>query len=116
MFGGPVAYMAMLDNPNARWTGWPAFVVMGLGTLMSLTALARDRRIWVKLLGGFNVALMGTFIYMFYFWAQIPPTPEFTSLTQAPDFTLVNHEGVEVSLKGKLAKGPVLLVFYRGFW
>ena len=34
----------------------------------------------------------------------------------APDFTLPNATGQEVSLKVLLARGPVVLSFYRGRW
>jgi hypothetical protein len=34
----------------------------------------------------------------------------------APDYTLPNAAGQPVSLKGLLAKGPVVLSFYRGRW
>ncbi len=35
---------------------------------------------------------------------------------KAPDFTLPNLRGEQVSLSGLLAKGPVVLAFYRGDW
>ena len=34
----------------------------------------------------------------------------------APDFTLPNATSQEVSLKVLLARGPVVLSFYRGRW
>ena len=34
----------------------------------------------------------------------------------APDFTLPDAAGRPVSLKGLLARGPVVLSFYRGRW
>ena len=34
----------------------------------------------------------------------------------APDFTLPNATGQEVSLKALRARGPVVLSFYRGRW
>ncbi len=34
----------------------------------------------------------------------------------APDFTLENTDGGNVSLSGLLLKGPVVLTFYRGKW
>jgi peroxiredoxin len=34
----------------------------------------------------------------------------------APDFTLPDHNGDEVSLSGLLRDGPVVLIFYRGEW
>jgi hypothetical protein len=35
---------------------------------------------------------------------------------QAPEFTLKNAQGREVSLSAKLSQGPVVLGFYRGRW
>ena len=35
---------------------------------------------------------------------------------KAPDFTLRSANGNMVSLSGSLARGPVVLVFYRGAW
>ncbi|HEU4726582.1 MAG TPA: hypothetical protein VFT22_01790 [Kofleriaceae bacterium] len=34
----------------------------------------------------------------------------------APPFALPAQDGAQVSLAGALAHGPVVLVFYRGFW
>jgi hypothetical protein len=34
----------------------------------------------------------------------------------APGFTLSDAAGQSVSLKGQLARGPVVLSFYRGRW
>ena len=34
----------------------------------------------------------------------------------APPFALRSQDGTEVSLAGALAQGPVVLVFYRGYW
>lgn len=34
----------------------------------------------------------------------------------APDFTLPSHDGSRVTLSSLLPAGPVVIVFYRGFW
>ena len=34
----------------------------------------------------------------------------------APSFTLQSHQGKEVSLDALAARGPVVVVFYRGHW
>lgn len=34
----------------------------------------------------------------------------------APDFTLEDQRGRKVALSDARAKGPVVLVFYRGYW
>ena len=36
--------------------------------------------------------------------------------TQAPPFALPAQDGQVVSLANALARGPVVLVFYRGYW
>ena len=35
---------------------------------------------------------------------------------KAPDFALPNGDGKTVSLADYTGRGPVVLVFYRGFW
>lgn len=35
---------------------------------------------------------------------------------EAPRFTLPASDGATVSLEGELAKGPVILTFFRGSW
>jgi len=35
---------------------------------------------------------------------------------RAPDFTLPDHAGKDVGLAELLARGPVVLTFYRGRW
>jgi cytochrome oxidase Cu insertion factor (SCO1/SenC/PrrC family) len=35
---------------------------------------------------------------------------------KAPDFTLMDQNGRKHTLSAALARGPVVLVFYRGYW
>jgi cytochrome oxidase Cu insertion factor (SCO1/SenC/PrrC family) len=35
---------------------------------------------------------------------------------KAPDFTLVDQNGRKHTLSTEVAKAPVVLVFYRGYW
>ncbi|UCG34546.1 MAG: redoxin domain-containing protein [Phycisphaerales bacterium] len=42
---------------------------------------------------------------------QAPP-----ARAAAPDFTLPDQNGNPVTLSSFRGRGPVLLVFYRGFW
>lgn len=34
----------------------------------------------------------------------------------APDFTLENQDGKQITLSDARGKNPVVLVFYRGYW
>jgi len=35
---------------------------------------------------------------------------------RAPDFSLPNPDGKSVTLKDYTSRGPVVLIFYRGYW
>ncbi len=48
--------------------------------------------------------------------AQQTPEHGLAVGTPAPEFTLPASEGRTVSLTALRASGPVLLVFYRGWW
>jgi len=48
--------------------------------------------------------------------AEFLPDPGLKVGERAPDFTLPNAYGKPVSLSAQLAKGPVVLSFYRGAW
>jgi cytochrome oxidase Cu insertion factor (SCO1/SenC/PrrC family) len=43
------------------------------------------------------------------------PQKEFVAGVQAPDFTLKDQDGHDLTLSA-LRGNPVLLVFYRGYW
>jgi len=48
--------------------------------------------------------------------AKSLPNPGIQVGQKAPDFSLKNASGEELSLQTELKKGPVVLVFYRGAW
>jgi len=43
-------------------------------------------------------------------------SPSLDTEARAPDCKLTNHDGSEVQLAPLLSRGPVLVVFYRGYW
>jgi hypothetical protein len=113
---GPFTYLYLLDQPLLRSTGLLAFGLMGAGVIVGLVALGRDRRLRIRLAGAVNVAILVVFGTFFFFIARLPDAAAFQRLTRAPDFTLPDHEGRPVSLAALRARGPVLLVVYRGHW
>lgn len=48
-------------------------------------------------------------------WSQNKPEGLFIN-SKAPDFRAMDQEGNEIRLKDVLKQGPVVLVFYRGYW
>ena len=116
VLGGGLSYVGLLDVPFLRSTGLLAFLVMGLGTALSVVALVKARRPWTWAVAGANVLMTVTFAYYFFVFAVLPEAQGLPRLTRAPDFAVVDHSGKTVRLHDALASGPVLLVFYRGHW
>ena len=52
VLSGPPAYLLLIDQPFMRSTGAPGFALIVAGTLVGVTAARRDRRAWVRTLGG----------------------------------------------------------------
>lgn len=47
---------------------------------------------------------------------QVTTAPSVADGETAPGFTLPAHDGTQVALASAVAHGPVVLVFYRGYW
>jgi cytochrome oxidase Cu insertion factor (SCO1/SenC/PrrC family) len=89
---------------------------MAAGSAAGVVAARRDTRAWIHGLGVLNVALLLGFVVALFVAFDLPQPAGVTELTLAPDFTLPDHRGQPVTLSEAWAQGPVLLVFYRGFW
>ena len=113
---GPVVYTALMGVPWIRSTGLPAFALIFLGIALSLTAVAKRPRLSTKIMAGLNTAFLALFGFGFFVMAAVPESPKFEGLKTAPDFTLKDENNSVVSLADARSSGPVLLVFYRGFW
>jgi hypothetical protein len=112
----PVAWALTLDSPSLRANGAAAWGLLGVALLLGASAASADRRLVVQLLAALDVALVGLFGWLFFGLAALHAQPVADELRRAPDFTLPDQRGRPVSLGAELARGPVLLVFYRGHW
>lgn len=113
---GLVAYGAFMGNAFLRATGAAGFALLIAGTLIGWMAMRRDRRRWLRVVAIFNVLLLVLYTFGLFWLAALPASPNFTALASPPDFTLHDEAGHAVKLSQAYAAGPVLLVFYRGFW
>ena len=113
---GPFAYILMISHSLMRSTGLPAWILMGAGAVLGVAGARLHRRRWTSILAGADIVLVALFAFGFFGLAATPSSERARTITRAPDFTLPDQDGKAVTLSAELAKGPVLLVFYRGFW
>ncbi len=113
---GPILYGLLFNLPLMRATGAPALAMISAGAAAGIVAIRRDRRAWVRVVCGVDIAALPAALYLFFGLAALPDAGALTQLDIAPDFTLPDHMGEEVVLHDLLAEGPVMLVFYRGHW
>jgi Na+/proline symporter len=115
-FGGAGLYYGLLGNAFARTSGVPAFPIMLVGVVFAIMAVARRPGI----LSGLTVLVSGGLsglLGFFLFGYHLPAGQSVASVGGlAPDFALASHDGQTVRLSDFRGKGPLLLVFYRGFW
>lgn len=107
-------YVALLSEASLRSSGLPAFAGLSLGLLLALGAWRAAPGLWTRLAAVLMVALTCVFLWLFFWVARLPPPTTFERLETAPDFALAGSS--EVILSSATARGPVLLVFYRGHW
>lgn len=116
VLAGPPLYAATMENRLARSTAWPTLALMTVGTVLGFVAAARRSGRWPKVVAGINVTLLALIVVAFFVLMRLPRSEQFADASTAPDFSLSDHNGRQVNLRQELAKGPVLLVFYRGHW
>jgi len=76
-------------------------------------------KIFGPVLATLGVLMFGLFSYvLFYELRQVPPSTGAPRVGQrAPEFTLSDQDGNQVSLSDLVGKSrAVALIFYRGFW
>lgn len=128
-------YLIFVWFPLTRDFPWASLLLFALAGLLLFGGVRRgfssDRskpkraKIVTSIVGILSVLVFAFFIFMiFIFGRWLPPSKGAPQVGQkAPDFTLADTSGKQVSLtellssaeNGRPTKG-VLLVFYRGYW
>jgi hypothetical protein len=114
---GAFTYVPLLDVPWIRSTAAPNLAAMILGTALGILGAARLRRRWPWILAVGESLMTLLFIGGIFGLMRLPAAPDALPVrAAAPDFTLPDQDGKPVTLSSFRSRGPVLLVFYRGFW
>ena len=125
-----VKFAVTRDFPWANLLLFVVAIVLMLFGLRRAFASDRTHPLLSKIAGGLlaslSVVVLGLFIFTFFVWARLMPASHGAPQVgqQAPDFTLADTTGRQVSLSelrstplnGSASPKGVLLIFYRGYW
>ena len=109
----PLSWFWTIDQPFLRATGATAWVLLAVALVLALSAARHDRRLWVRGIAAAQFAAALAFLWLFFGLSRLPHATA-SELARAPDFTLPDQDGRTVTLSAELARGPVVLVFFRG--
>jgi AhpC/TSA family protein len=124
---GLFSYGYFARFPITRDFPWANLLLLGIGTALLILGVFRAcgrpqvyrGKIFGSLLTAIALLLFALFSYeIFYVLRQVPPSTGAPRVGQkAPEFTLSDQDGRDVSLRD-LVTGfkAVALIFYRGFW
>jgi AhpC/TSA family len=124
---GFLTYTFFAQFPITRDFPWANLLLFGVGGILLVLGLFRAfgrpkvyrGTIFGPILATLGILMCGFFCYVFFYQLrQVPPSTGAPRVGQkAPEFTLSDQDGKDVSLSGFVSRSKaVALIFYRGFW
>ena len=124
--GGLFSYEFFIQFPSTRDFPWANLLLFGIGAILLLVGLfrafGRPQLYRGKVFGSiFTVVaflLFSFFAYeIFYVLRQVPLSAQAPRVGEkAPDFSLPDQTGKQVTLADLLSPNGAVLIFYRGHW
>ena len=125
--GGLFSYEFFAQFPITRDFPWANLLLFAVGGILLVLGLFRAfgrpqiyrGKIFGLILAALGISMFGLFSYIFFYeLRQVPPSTGAPRVGQkAPEFTLSDQDGKDVSLRDLGSKSKaVALIFYRGFW
>ena len=124
---GFLSYTFFAQFPITRDFPWANLLLFAVGGILFVLGLARAfgrpqvyrGKIFGPILAALGILMFGLLSYvLFYELRQVPPSTGAPRIGQkAPEFTLSDQDGKDVSLRDLVSRSKaVALIFYRGFW
>jgi hypothetical protein len=124
---GFFSYAFFAQFPITRDFPWANLLLFAVGGILLVLGLFRAfgkpqvyrGKILGPILAILGIFMFGFFSYVFFYvLLQVPPSTGAPRVGQkAPEFTLSDQDGKEVSIRDLLSGSKsVALIFYRGFW
>lgn len=127
VLAGFLTYTFFAQFPITRDFPWASLLLFAVGGILLVLGLFRAfgrpqiyrGKIFGLILAALCISMFGLFSYIFFYeLRQVPPSTGAPRVGQkAPEFTLSNQDGKDVSLSDLIGRSKaVALIFYRGFW
>jgi hypothetical protein len=127
VLAGLFSYEFFARFPITRDFPWANLLLFGIGGALLIVGLFHAfgrpqvyrSKIFGPILATLGILMFGLFSYvMFYELRQVPPSTGAPRIGEkAPEFTLPDQDGKDVTLRELVSKSKaVALIFYRGFW
>ncbi|HEU5314275.1 MAG TPA: redoxin domain-containing protein [Candidatus Udaeobacter sp.] len=124
---GFLSYTFFAQFPVTRDLPWANLLLFAAGGILLVLGLFRAfgnarvyrGKIFGPILATLAILMLGLFSYVLvYELRQVPPSTGAPRVGQkAPEFTLSDQDGKDVSLRDLVSRSKaVALIFYRGFW
>lgn len=117
--GGWASYLPLVKNPSYRGTMWPMILLIALSLLLAVYAFSKASApvMATRIIAGLAAVSSLAFIPVYVALLRVPATAGRPQAGQKmPGVTVVNEYGDKVFTGSFTNNGPLLLVFYRGFW
>jgi|SRR5947209_10834717 len=124
--GGLFSYEYFAQFPITRDFPWPNLLLFGIGAVLLLAGLFRAfgrpqvyrGKLFGSIFAAIALLLFAFFSYeIFYVLKQVPLSAQAPRVGEkAPEFSLSDANGKEVSLRDLLSPNGAVLIFYRGHW
>jgi tellurite resistance protein TehA-like permease len=116
---GWASYIPVSKTPALRHNMWPMWAMLFISVVLAAVAVAGCQPLTsvVGGLAGATLALFFLFVAAYFAALRVPRSagrPEIGKLL--PSFSVVAENGQNISPDHYVGKGPLLLVFFRGFW
>ena len=124
--GGLFSYEYVAQFPITRDFPWANLLLFGIGAVLLLTGLFRAfgrpqlyrGKVFGSIFAAIALLLFTFFSYeIFYVLRQVPLSAQAPRVGEkAPEFSLPDQDGKQVTLSDLLSPKGAVLIFYRGYW
>lgn len=117
--GGWASYMPLVSMTGYRATMWPMFALLAAALVLALYAFkhATAPALIARLISGVAAVLCLAMAPVFFLMLRVPqPAGRPIVGSPAPGVNVTNEFGDKLFTGSFTGDGPLLLVFYRGFW